>query len=645
MAESIKEIVLDVCKPKALKAIIAKQNDVNSRFLKATLTNAGQIISIDSGSTITFNVERPDGEVRAFMGTLNEDGTVTVPLALWVLEQDGIARCEISVIDTDSKLTTLNFVISIEENLYNSEDFIQDENYDLLVVMINRGTQATSDCIEATNNAIAVTEDCATKTQLCEDATTASVQSTQAAETATRTANEKIEQMTTALGNAESIIRETTEAKDATVSATSDCIEKTELAGVATTEAINAALSANQAATSANGAASNANQAAENANSAIENIRVLLKADNIEYDPSKSGFNVNNVQEALDTITTRMDLAEELKPKSWEDVSVIVQSGLASKVFRIGDQLICNHSEFGELVWDIIGFDCEQIKEEYEVEHSMTLALHSIPIKVQFDSPEAYFYTASGFPAGSYYFELGTFGTYYVTFAVDVPADAQIVFKWNGTTNPQNIKMDVYADFYAQEVTESLPITQGQVGEPLASYGIFNTPGNHLMYGSNTFTKSALFQYLSSDVDDIKFWEPATEFDRCPSWDGTIKPFKAGLDSDFYTYVCPVMKKVALNTVTEQGGTEEFEIEFFPLSKDEVGFASEYEDNPEGTPYSYFDSDAARKKFYNGSSSIWWLRTPSSGSAYYVRGVSNYGRLRSNNAYNSSGVAPACAIV
>ena len=553
MAEAIKEIVLDVSKPKALKAIVAKQNDVNSRYIKATLTNSGQIIPIDTGSTITFNVERPDGEVKALIGTLNEDGTVTVPLTQWVLELEGIVRCEISVIDTDSKLTTLSFVISVEENLYNTEDLIQDENYDLLVTLINRSTQAANACGEATTNSVKATEN-------------------------------------------------------------------------------------------ANGAASNANQAAENANSAIENIRVLLKADNIEYDPSKSGFNVNNVQEALDTITTRMDLAEELKPKSWEDVSVIVQSGLASKVFRIGDQLICNHSEFGELVWDIIGFDCEQIKEEYEVEHSMTLALHSIPIKVQFDSPEAYFYTASGFPAGSYYFELGTFGTYYVTFAVDVPADAQIVFKWNGTTNPQNIKMDVYADFYAKEVTESLPITQGQVGEPLASYGIFNTPGNHLMYGSNTFTKSALFQYLSSDVDDIKFWEPVTEFDRCPSWDGTIKPFKAGLDSDFYTYVCPVMKKVAMNTVTEQGGTEEIEVEFFLLSRDEVGLDSEFADDPEGTPYPYFDSNDARRKYYNDSSTTWWLRTPSSGTANTVRYVSNYGRLRSINASYSYGVAPACVI-
>ena len=100
-----------------------------------------------------------------------------------------------------------------------------------------------------------------------------------------------------------------------------------------------------------------------------------------------------------------------------------------------------------------------------------------------------------------------------------------------------------------------------------------------------------------------------------------------------------------MNTVTEQGGTEEFEIEFFPLSKDEVGFASEYEDNPEGTPYSYFDSDAARKKFYNGSSSIWWLRTPNSGNAYGVRIVSSGGRLSNYYANSSYGVAPACAIV
>lgn len=298
------------------------------------------------------------------------------------------------------------------------------------------------------------------------------------------------------------------------------------------------------------------------------------------------------------------------------------------------------------MVWDIIGFDCEQFSEEYEdVEHSMTLALHSIPIKLQFDSPEAYFYTESGFPAGSYYFELGTFGTFYVTFTEDVPQDGQIVFKWNGTTNPRSIKMEVYADFYAKTPTETLSIVEGQVGEPLANYGIFNKPGNHLSYGSNTYINSAIIQYLYSDTDDMDFWEPLTEFDRCPSWDGTVKPFLVGLDKDFYDVVCPVMKKVAMNTVTEQGGIEEIEVEFFLLSRDEVGLDSEFADDPEGTPYPYFDSNDARRKYYNDSSAAWWLRTPHSGNANYVRGVDISGRLSSYSANISDGVAPACVIV
>ena len=574
MAETIKEIVLDVSKPKALKAIVAKQNDVNSRFLKATLTNSGQVIPISSSSTIALNVERPDGEVKAFVGTLNEDGTVTVPLTKWTLEQDGVARCEISVIDTNSKLTTLNFAISIEENLYSSEDFIEDDNYDLLVVMINRSTQATNACNEATEN----------------------------------------------------------------------CIEKTSLADTATTEAVNAALSANQATDNANGAADKANQAADNANSAVENIRSLLKAGNIEYDPSKSGYNVENVQDALDVIIARMDWGD-LRPKSWGEVSKIVQSGFAPKVFKIGEQLVCNHKDFGELVWDIIGFDCEHFRDEYaDDEHSMTLALHSIPTKLQFDSPEAYFYTENGFPAGSYYFELGTFGEFYVTFTQDVPAKGQIGFKWNGTATPQNIKMDVYANCYAKEITESLSIIKGRTGEPLASYGVFNMPGYHLMYGSNTFSKSALFQYLNSNANNVKFWKPATEFDRCPSWYGTVKPFITGLDKDFYYCIYPVIKKVALNTVAEQGGTEEIEVEFFLPSRDEVGFGSEFADDPEGTPYPYFNSAVARKKFFNGSEYIWWLRTPRSSNAYSVNLV-GYNNICGNyNANESIGVVPACVI-
>jgi hypothetical protein len=42
---------------------------------------------------------------------------------------------------------------------------------------------------------------------------------------------------------------------------------------------------------------------------------------------------------------------------SWESVQKIVREGYAPLIFKIGDQLVCNHSEFGELTWDIIGID------------------------------------------------------------------------------------------------------------------------------------------------------------------------------------------------------------------------------------------------------------------------------------------------
>ena len=43
-------------------------------------------------------------------------------------------------------------------------------------------------------------------------------------------------------------------------------------------------------------------------------------------------------------------------PTSFKDVQTLVRSGLASKVFHIGDQLVCNKGDV-KLVWDIIGIN------------------------------------------------------------------------------------------------------------------------------------------------------------------------------------------------------------------------------------------------------------------------------------------------
>lgn len=81
------------------------------------------------------------------------------------------------------------------------------------------------------------------------------------------------------------------------------------------------------------------------------------------------------------------------------------------------------------------------------------------------------------------------------------------------------------------------------------------------------------------------------------------------------------------------------------LSAEEAGF---------GDPDRAFDwyacedeDERARRrqlKDSDGDAASWWLRTPYSGGASYVRGVSTSGALSNNVAFTATGVAPACII-
>lgn len=137
MASIIKEITVDVAKKNLFQAIIAKQYDSLSRFLKVTLVNEGVGIVVENSSTVIINAERADKQSKSFAGEVNEDGTVTVPLTSWMLELDGIVKCDISIIDSDSrKLTSTSFDIEVEEAANLNEEISSDENYDILVSLI-----------------------------------------------------------------------------------------------------------------------------------------------------------------------------------------------------------------------------------------------------------------------------------------------------------------------------------------------------------------------------------------------------------------------------------------------------------------------------------------------------------------------------
>lgn len=72
---------------------------------------------------------------------------------------------------------------------------------------------------------------------------------------------------------------------------------------------------------------------------------------------------------------------------SWSVVQQLVRLGIASNVFSIGDQLVCNHSRYGKLTWDIIGIDHDTpVNSEYK--HSITIQLHDCLAEHQFDTAE-----------------------------------------------------------------------------------------------------------------------------------------------------------------------------------------------------------------------------------------------------------------
>ena len=137
MAEIIKEQKIDVASPNYFQAIVTKQGDSGSRYIKAILVNEGELIKVDTKSTVIINALRPDGESDSFSGVVNVDGTVTVPLTYWMLEKEGIVNCDISVIDVEgNKLTTTSFMLDNQQASHPDGNVSDDDQVDILTELI-----------------------------------------------------------------------------------------------------------------------------------------------------------------------------------------------------------------------------------------------------------------------------------------------------------------------------------------------------------------------------------------------------------------------------------------------------------------------------------------------------------------------------
>lgn len=156
MATILKELTVDVAQLNRFAAVVAKQYDKQSRFLKIHLTNESTPITVAAGTTVTINARRADGAGASFYGSVNNDGSVNVPITYWMLELDDIVECDISLISDNNEvmLTSTLFQIEVQRAAVGTDEIEEDEDYPILLQLL----QEVEDAVEEVDRAVAAVD-------------------------------------------------------------------------------------------------------------------------------------------------------------------------------------------------------------------------------------------------------------------------------------------------------------------------------------------------------------------------------------------------------------------------------------------------------------------------------------------------------
>ena len=359
--------------------------------------------------------------------------------------------------------------------------------------------------------------------------------------------------------------------------------------------------------------------------------------------------------------------------KSWGAVQYYVRNGQAPYIFNIGDQLVCNHERYGELVWDIIGFD-QDIPTDSQYTHSMTLQLHNILDTAEryFDAPEAYYRTTEELEAGNYYLILQTkldgsgSNTHYqitIPSGTTIPANAILY----GTVTACSFMSDDLSETYWSGKLTSKGSTTPTDGPILGIMNYYRA--NSSNGGSNNWNESGIRVFLNGENETLN-WISQHDLDMPPPY--INEPgFLYQIDPEFKE-ILGLVNKDNYNHITGEIEISS-DLVFLP-SKSEVYGGPIY--NMSGTtlnvgePYQYYvdntslsepgtTTDTCKIKYgTNGTAYAYYLRNPyitnattatAAANVTKLSAVSTTGAITGGNAAGTSSgarfLAPCCCIV
>lgn len=370
-------------------------------------------------------------------------------------------------------------------------------------------------------------------------------------------------------------------------------------------------------------------------------------------------------------------------PASWKDVRKIIRAGLAAEKIPVGSILYDDFGNDQSTAFQVVAhdhhFDPTLTAQGYT--HSMTLCEVALTDVITFDAAEAFIYTDTVMPAGTYKFKIPNYDaayggnkTYYFTSTADLPAGSQIVMSWAYQKPPASVtaysgatpwnSTTAVTGFNALPLTEwddSVTATDlGTIAGDTTELGHsdFGTM-NHIhraRYGSNNYLQSGLRQHINSDGSANTWWQAQTVFDRpygSRSSAGKLTKLSADMVAVMAKPEIQSRTNSYFETTSFDGTTFALSTNYtittdkmFLLSPMEVNFNTT--DTTVGSVLDYYvGADNAKRIKYrksNDTAYYWWLRTPYPSVAYRVRVVHSSGALSYDGASNSYGVASACVI-
>ena len=128
MAQCMCKMMLDVADRDGMQVVVARQGDSATRFLKVHLFSCGEPLLLEGSLTAVLNAKNAAGELRAFVGEVDIDGTLTLPLNAWMLQRVGVVECDVSLFDVNGgKLTTPPFEVEVVASVAGDETLPGDD--------------------------------------------------------------------------------------------------------------------------------------------------------------------------------------------------------------------------------------------------------------------------------------------------------------------------------------------------------------------------------------------------------------------------------------------------------------------------------------------------------------------------------------